>query len=268
MYSGMELTKYSGRVMGAHQKLDRIAHKYTKRALERSDYFPELKHILLFEGRNGPDGIKMKSPGSDEPWHYLNPFNEQNEHFNENVSYHYKQLVKALKRKDEIRSGFEAAWLAHTVVDGLTPPHHYPYTEKIESMRAGSKKNRTTKAQKILFAGASPAKTLKNMYAVYGPRGLFTAHFSFEHGSGIIMRPLKLPEAHLTDVDIEKVSSLSPDDYFKEISREVAAYSLFDRYLKYGFTTKLAREIRHMLAPAMAKTITALWYKAAKEANK
>jgi hypothetical protein len=266
MYSGLEITKFSGRIMGAHQKLDRVARRHLKQFLV-NEYFPPISDILRFEGRSGPDGIKMKSPGRNEPWHYLNPFDSDTEHFDENVTIHYSSLVSALKNKNKERAAFEAAWLAHTVVDGMTPPHHFPYTETIEAMRINGNSSRTSKVQKVMFVGENRIKTLKNMYAVYGPRGLFVAHFSFEHGSGIIIRPLRLPDAKPTKKEIEDVLVTKPQEFFLLRSREIAALDMFERYLKNGWTTKLANDIRHTMAPTMAKTITLLWYKAAKEAS-
>ncbi len=43
------------------------------------------------------------------------------------IKEHYKNLVKELQANNSERISFEAAWLAHAIVDGLTPAHHYPY---------------------------------------------------------------------------------------------------------------------------------------------
>ena len=48
--------------MGTHQKIDRVARKHLAEVVENDDSFPSIKDILLFEGKNGPDGIKKKSP--------------------------------------------------------------------------------------------------------------------------------------------------------------------------------------------------------------
>ena len=75
MWSGSLLTNYSGALTGAHQRIDRLAFRYI-RAQDSRRIFPKLKDILHFEGKNGPDGIKAKSPAQDEPWHYFNPYNK------------------------------------------------------------------------------------------------------------------------------------------------------------------------------------------------
>src|SRR4051812_21257739 len=136
MYSGSTLTTISGRLLGAHQKIDRVARKHLER-LAPASQFPIIGSILHFEGGNGPDAIKRKSPAKDEPWHYFQPFNDKDTSILELIDGHYQLLVKALKRQDDVRASFEAAWLAHAIVDGLTPAHHYPYEEKLVELMSG-----------------------------------------------------------------------------------------------------------------------------------
>src|SRR5262245_809640 len=137
MYSGTTLRPLTGKLIGAHQKIDRLARLSLKQYLDDNDRFPSTKLILHFEGINGPDAIKHKSLAEAEPWHYFSPFDEQDTRLIEILDAHYDQLVMALKNKDEVRAAFEASWLAHAVVDGLTPAHHYPYEEKLAEIRGG-----------------------------------------------------------------------------------------------------------------------------------
>ena len=65
MYSGTTLTRASGRMLGAHQKIDRLAEKQLQRLLVTPKPFPSISSILHFEGYRGPDGIKRKSPARD-----------------------------------------------------------------------------------------------------------------------------------------------------------------------------------------------------------
>jgi hypothetical protein len=60
MYSGTTLTPISGRLFGAHQKIDRVARKSFESLTPKAE-FPAIKEILHFEGVNGPDAIKRKS---------------------------------------------------------------------------------------------------------------------------------------------------------------------------------------------------------------
>src|SRR5438270_11284163 len=130
MYSGSTLTNMSGRLMGAHQKIDRLA-RHQLEILFPHCRFPAAAEILHFEGGNGPDAIKRKSPAQNEPWHYLQPFDLKDTQLLDLIDHHYDQLVRALKKNDAVKAAFEAAWLAHAVVDGLTPAHHYPYEQKL-----------------------------------------------------------------------------------------------------------------------------------------
>ena len=68
--------KYFDAWFGAHQKIDRVARNHLADIFEgRGYYFPKTWQILKFEGLNGPDGIKRKTPGQDELWHYYDPKN-------------------------------------------------------------------------------------------------------------------------------------------------------------------------------------------------
>lgn len=254
--------------MGAHQQIDRIARRQLGELLTRRGDFPGIREILRFEGKNGPDGIKIKSPARNEPWHYLDPLDDENEHFKEIIGSHYKALVSSLRSGNRERAAFEAAWLAHAVVDGLTPAHHYPYEESISELRAGQdKESRTTYREKLLFKGDTFAKTVSNTYKVYGPRGLFTAHHIFEFGVMLLLRPLRLPDARPSRTDLASVEEHGPVQYFLNSAREIAVMGLYEQYLKSGWTPRLTNRIRHKLAPTVARTVTMMWYSAAKEAG-
>lgn len=272
MYSGIPITRYSGRIMGAHQKIDRIARRHLGELLTRPEHFPSTRSILQFEGKNGPDGIKVKSPAKDEPWHFLNPLSHEIEDyktksFQQLLEMHFRGLVKELKKNNHERSAFEAAWLSHAIVDGLTPAHHYPFEEKIAELRGGaSNDSRTTYKKKLIFGGSNKRETAKNMFKAYGPRGLYMAHVLFEAGFSIIVRPLRFPDARPTQREIKRIRQLGPTEYFMRRAREVAVMELFEQYLEKGWTSKLARQIRQQLAPLIVRTVTIIWYEAAREA--
>lgn len=268
MYSGLVLTRFSGRLMGAHQKIDRVAHRHLAELLPKRAFFPDISQILEFEGTDGPDGIKRKSPGKDEPWHFLNPLHEtEAEKFFEVLDQNYSGLVTSLKARDDQRAAFEAAWLAHAVVDGLTPAHHYPYEKEINSLRVGGNKGRKSIRDKIIFAGRTRRQTLSNTYKVYGPKGLLSSHFTFEYGVNLIIQPLRLPDAKPTKEDLNELAEVGPHEYFLRRAREVAVLELYEDYLKSGWTPRLTSRIRHQLAPSMVKTVAVLWYAASKEAR-
>lgn len=269
MYSGLVLTRFSGRMMGAHQKIDRIARNHLSELLEKPNTFPRIRNILQFEGKNGPDGIKRKSPSRNEPWHFLDPLSADNDlEFTKLIEEHYEQLVKELKSNNIERAGFEAAWLAHTIVDGLTPAHHYPFKEKVNELRSSGSETRNTPMRKLIFEGETKLKTLKNTLKAYGPRGLYMGHALFELGFAWIIRPLRFPDARPSKAEIKRIDSLKPMEYFMQKAREVAVLDLFSEYLKKGWSSKITRQMRQQLAPLIINTVTVIWYKAAKEAGK
>lgn len=267
MYSGTTLTKYSGRILGAHQKFDRVARKQLARLLEENSLFPSTYHILQFEGKNGPDAIKRKSPARDEPWHYYSPFNDDDSKLLELIEDHYKQLVRELKNHNEERAAFEAAWLAHALVDGLTPAHHYPYEDKLVEIRGEGIETRTTIREKLLPKGTTRRDTFKKSWKVYGPKGLMTTHGLFEMGIAALVAPLGFGEALPTDADLKRMNEIGPVNWFKQSAREIAVLDMYELYYDKGWTTRLANQVRHKLGPTIIKTICLTWYMAAKEAG-
>lgn len=268
MYSGTTLTKYSGRIVGAHQKIDRAARSHLSRLLADDSVFPGTRQILHFEGKNGPDGIKRKSPAKDEPWHYYSPFNDDDSALVELITAHYDRLVSALKTSNQERVAFEAAWLAHAIADGLTPAHHYPYEEKLSELRGGKKKEtRRTIREKLVLPGETRRQQVKNNWKMWGPRGLFTAHGLFEIGIAIIFAPLSFKDARPKPADIRHMQDIGPVEWFKRTAREIAVLGLYDRYRRRGWTPKLAWQIRHKLGPEIVKAVTTTWYAALVDAD-
>jgi hypothetical protein len=269
MYSGTTLTRASGRLAGAHQKIDRIARRHLQALSDQSSDFPSIKTILHFEGRNGPDAIKRKSPAKDEPWHYLSPFDDDDTVLLELIQDHYRNLVKALAAKDDVVAGFEAAWLAHAVVDGLTPAHHYPYEEKLDELRGGlGKESRVSYREKVLMPGSNNRETIANNWKMWGPKGLLSTHFAFEWGVSSILLPMRVGKRTTpSDSETQAVKQTAVSEYFLELAREVAAYGLYDEFYKKGWTAKLARTVRQQLVPTIVKAVTLIWYKALCEAE-
>lgn len=269
MYSGTTLTKFSGCVLGAHQKLDRLSRRHLTRLGVDEITFPSAKEILHFEGKNGPDAIKRKSPAKDEPWHYFNPFDLEDRQLLDFIEYHYAQLVGNLRSGNRERASFEASWLAHALTDGLTPAHHYPYEEKLVELRGGlGIEHRTTIRDKLVMPGDTTSEKLINNWKMWGAKGLFTTHGLFELGVATLIKPLTLSDVvpKLGMVDDIRHSGLT--DYYIKIAREVAVLDMYERFYKKGWTPKLAYDVRHKLAPAIVSTITLAWFKAVEDAAK
>jgi hypothetical protein len=166
-----------------------------------------------------------------------------------------------LKANNNERAAFEASWLAHAIVDGLTPAHHYPYEEKLVELRGGlNKESRTTIKEKLIIPGATRREKMKNNWKMWGPKGLFTTHGMFEIGIATLIAPLTFGEAVPTKRDIQQLSELGVIELFKRTAREVAVLDMYDRYYEKGWTPKLAWEVRHKLGPAIVKTVTLAWY--------
>jgi hypothetical protein len=256
MYSGTTFTNKSGAILGAHQKIDRVAYKYLSMITPSMDEFPDRKHILHFEGKNGPDGIKSKSPAKDEPWHFYDPFDEEDMQLLETIQDHYNELVKQLKKGSSERAAFDAAWLAHAIVDGLTPAHHFPYEENRDSIK-----------NKIFIQGDTKLESFKKSWALWGTGGLISMHFLFETGVAFIIAPLSMKKARITDSDLETLVDIGYLEWFKRSAREIAILNMYDRFQSNGWTPKLVRDVRNELAPVIIKTVTLVWYSAMRDAG-
>ncbi len=268
MYSGTTLTKYSGRVLGAHQKVDRVARKHLRLLLRDNRDFPGIRMILHFEGKNGPDAIKRKSPAKDEPWHYFNPFKPGDTQLLDLIDDHYERLVSSLQEHNFERAAFESAWLAHALVDGLTPAHHFPYEEEVSKLRGGApNETRTTIKEKLVMHGDTRTQKLANNWRMWGTKGLMSTHGTFEWGFSVLIAPMNFLDAIPTDPDINLIQQIGLREYFVRIAREVAVLGLFDEYYEKGWNLRLAYRVRYKLAPILIKTITLAWYAAALEAE-
>lgn len=269
MYSGTTLTKYSGRVMGAHQKFDRIARRQLRRLAPDDTTFPGIRSILQFEGRNGPDGIKRKSPARDEPWHYFDPFDEKDTQLLQIIQNHYNQLIQELRAENTERAAFEAAWLAHAIVDGLTPAHHYPYEEKLAELRSGQGiDSRNSLKEKLIMHGSTPVEKLRNNWKMWGSKGLMMTHGTFELGIASLITPLSFMDAVLTDTDLEEFQKVGMVEFFRRRARELALLDMYGAYYRKGWTPRLAYQVRHKLGPLIVRTLTAAWYGALLESQK
>ena len=269
MYSGTTFNKFSGRVLGAHQKLDRVARRQLEEIVPADAGFPKIGTILRYEKKNGPDGIKRKSPAKDEPWHYYSPFNDDDSQLIDLIVDHFNNLVKELKSGNTERSAFEAAWLSHALVDGLTPAHHFPYEEKLIELRGGQGiETRTTVKEKLVMPGDNRRHQVKNNWLMWGPKGLLTAHITFELGVAAIIKPLAFGEAVPSTHQMQQIQELGVAEWFKRTAREIAILNMFDEYHKKGWTPKLARQVRQKLGPLIVQAVTLSWYAALVDAGK
>jgi len=252
MYSGTTFRTKSGRVMGVHQKIDRASHRHITKHIPKSLVFPTVREILHFEGLNGPDGIKRKSPAKDEPWHY-------NDHI-------YNMSV-ALRDGNHERAAFEAAWLAHAVADGLTPAHHYPLDEKIEELWGKPKEERLTIRDKNFIRGKSRRDTFSKNWEYWGAKGVFTNHFMFEWGVATSITPLRFDDTEPTPEEFARIKKDGFEVMFLETLHRIADLEMYKEFARVGWSRRLARETKDVLIPEIIKMVTLAWYQAVLEAK-
>lgn len=268
MYSGTTLRPLTGKIIGAHQKIDRLARAGLQKLLDDTNRFPSSRMILHFEGVNGPDAIKRKSPAKDEPWHYYSPFDDTDTRIIDIMGKHYDRLVQALKDSDDVRAAFEASWLAHAVVDGLTPAHHYPYEQKLAEIRGGKGiETRDTLWDKLVMPGVNRRDQLRNNWKMWGPKGLLTTHGVFEWGVAVMMAPLTEKSMSLTSRDLAELNKYGMLGLFKRKAKEIAVLGVYESYVRRGWTPLLARQVRKKVVPSITKMVTLAWYAAAIDAG-
>ncbi|MGH7193060.1 MAG: hypothetical protein ACREJM_05930 [Candidatus Saccharimonadales bacterium] len=256
-------------VFHAHQKMDRVSRRHLKRYIPKGAFFPSSVRINHFESGRGPDSAKLKrQEGGGQPWHFVDPFNPDDTELHGLLEVHYDGLVKALQAKDEVQAAFQASWLAHALVDGLTPAHHYPYEEELQRLRGGeSRHTREGLTGRIYVKSPSLRESLLMSTKLVGPKGLLTNHAMFEIGAYALIAPSSLNRGRPRQADLEHVLDVGVVEVFKELSREVADLHLYDRFIAGGWTPRLARQVRKELAPRMVRMITLAWYCAFMEAQ-
>ena len=267
MYAGTTITKFSGRILGAHQKINKMARKALSPYLYNDKDFPSKRLLLHFEGRNGPDGLKKKSTGKDEPWHYYDPFDPEDGQIIELINEHYNNLIDELKNKNKVRAGFEAAWLGHAILDGLTPSHHYPFEQELEKLRGEGKETRTSFIKKVLIRGDTKKEMISKNWQFWGAKGLFTTHYLFEWGAAIVTAVSHKKIARPNRYELKTIKLIGLTEYYKRVAREIAVLEIYDDFYRRGWTSSLAKTVKKELIPRMAAMTTLAWYLAAHEAE-
>jgi hypothetical protein len=260
MYAGFITTKRVVKRAGIHQRFDMAAYRMIQEYLP-AGAFPGIKDILHFEGYNGPDGLKSKgglkykTKDDHNPSHLYDPVTDTGE-VPVHIANHYSALVASLSRGDQIRAAFEASWLAHYIVDGLTPAHHFPLEEKIAEAAAATQGD----------AGRYRAIAKKN-WAIWGAKGHMTTHMNFELGIAFALMAFPIrPE--FDELELARACQIGPIQYFKSEAREVASLELYERFYREGWTTEMAGIIKNILAPQAARTIGLIWLSALLEAGR
>lgn len=269
MYSGTTFRTKSGLVMGVHQKIDRVAHRHIKKHVSKTLHFPTTREVLHFEGLNGPDGIKRKSPAKDEPWHYIDPANADDRSLVEMINDHIHNMATALSENNTVRVSFEAAWMAHAITDGLTPAHHYPLEAKLEELRGGQGiETRITTKDKLVLPGKNRRHQIKNNWEYWGAKGVMTTHLGFELGVASTIAGLKFEDSAPSEELFAAVRERGFEAVFAEILKHVAGLKMYDEYSRLGWTRHLANQTKKVLIPEIIRAVTLAWYQAVVLAEK
>jgi len=252
MYSGFITHRHSYKRIGVHQRLDRASYRMIKNYFAAGS-FPSIKQILHFEGVNGPDGLKVKSPGVADPDHFYDPLADTGE-LPKHVVHHYKKLVKVLEQRDMVRAAFEASWLAHYVVDGLTPAHHVLLSAEIDRVCGAL----PTREGKFLKYRATGEGSIKKNWAIWGTKGIIPTHHNFEVGIATAMlgRPVRV---RLNQAKLARAREIGYMAYFKEEALAVAKLDIYTEFQQKGWTTGIAAAIRTQIAPAAVQTVGVIW---------
>jgi len=267
MYSGSTLRHGSGEITGVHQRINRIARRRLT-GVPAGITFPDIKKIARFEGLGGPDGVKRKSPSVDEPWHFIDPHDPTDRALIQMIDDHVANLTAALKKGDEHRAAFEAAWLSHTIVDGLTPAHHFPLAKKIEELWGKPAHERSSVKEKNFIKGHNHRDTISKNWQYWGSGGIFMAHVLFEWGVASAMALARYKDLELSQALKKKVAKKGVKAIFLEALHDIDSLHMYETFAETGWTRKLARETRQQLIPRIIETVAASWYYAALQAGK
>lgn len=262
MYSGTTFRNGSGGFAGVHQKIDKIARRNLNKHPAINIDFPNIKEILFFEGNNGPDAIKQMGT-STEPWHFINPADKNDLFLVGVINDHINNLAIALSKNDKVRASFEAAWLAHAIVDGLTPAHHHPLGEIIEELWQKPRTERTSKKEKNIIKGKNRRDTIAKNWAYWGAGGVITTHFLFELGvATAILFTNRFRTSIPNNDEIAHLADRQFSEVFIDSVNRVYAMDMYNTFRKKGWTIKIANDAKKILVPEIIKTVTLAWHKA------
>lgn len=261
MYSSLNIVKnsrQSGKLIGTHQKLDKVSRRLYAKIAPRRPKFPSEQDILYFEGSRGPDGIKRKSPGVDEPWHFIEP-DHDDKRLIKHILDHQYNLQVAIRNQDQVRAAFEAAWLAHAITDGLTPAHHYPYDDIVDELMVDMDYKTIFGTEiKGIMRGRNLAEATRNNWLYWGAGGVMTKHISFELGIAyaVAAAPIKSLTPTIRKSEVENINLQK--EFYKTLHK-IAGLDMYGRFLKSGWTTQLALEVRETLIPQIVRMIVLAW---------
>ena len=265
MYSRATPFQKADKIAGPHQKIDRAARLVLNNLIKQyfknqHVHFPSINEILRFEGNGGPDGIKTKSPGKDEPWHFVDPYGDLSQMFNY-IENHLVNIAKALKEKNYVRASFEAGWMAHAITDALTPAHQYPMTDKIIEISGKTPEERNKIIKKMFISGENWRKRIINNWEYIGPKGVMSSHMLYEMGIATMISSTAAKKIAKSPSE-EDLKLVLNGDFFKVFEQKIKAVAdkkYYDRYLHKGWTATLALETKKDLLPEVVSMVVLGW---------
>lgn len=273
MYSRATPFQKADKIAGTHQKIDRAARLTLRKILSKNPtfskvHFPKIDEILVFEGNGGPDGIKTKSPGKDEPWHFVEPYGDLTP-IKTYVENHLFNLSKALSEENYVRASFEAGWMAHAITDALTPAHQYPMTDKIIEISGKKPEERDKIIKKMFLSGKNWRERLLNNWEYIGPKGVMSSHMLYEMGVATMITSIAAKKItnYPTEEEISRVLNGNFMEVFEEKIKWVADQKYYETYLEKGWTTSLARNTKSILLPEISKIVALGWFEGIRRAS-
>ena len=273
MYSRATPFQKADKIAGTHQKIDRAARLTLRKILSKNPtfskvHFPKIDEILVFEGNGGPDGIKTKSPGKDEPWHFVEPYGDLTP-IKTYVESHLFNLSKALSEENYMRASFEAGWMAHAITDALTPAHQYPMTDKIIEISGKKPEERDKIIKKMFLSGKNWRERLLNNWEYIGPKGVMSSHMLYEMGVATMITSIAAKKItnDPTEEEISRILNGNFMEVFEEKIKWVADQKYYETYLEKGWTTSLARNTKSILLPEISKIVALGWFEGIRRAS-
>lgn len=261
MYSSLGIIKNpktSKRLVGTHQKIDKVAYRLLRNNVPKRIYFPTAEEIIYFEGMRGPDGLKRKSPGIDEPSHFVLQDGDDR-HLIKIILDHQHNLRQALKKGDTVRASFEAAWMAHAITDGLTPAHHFPLSDATKKLMTDKDFVKVFgEPIKGIMRGDNWAQVARNNWLYWGAKGYMNKHCAFEYG--VALATASMSKRQLTpSVKKRDFRNVDLETEFYRSLRQIYSSDIYKRFCKKGWTTSLALEVKRFLLPEIVKVVALGW---------
>lgn len=248
--------------IATHQRLIRAARRAITPHVKSGIIFPPAKQIIHFEGKNGPDGLASKHSIDDQPHDFINPNDPKDRALIAEVKDHIHNLHAALKKNNPVRANFEAAWLSHIVIDGLTPAHHQPFKEQLKQIDPRDAHEIDSRLKRIFYSGDSTLDSFINNWKRLGPRGIGTNHMMFEAGIELLVMPMSprhLAKVQISSSDIKKIKAGKFTDIYLSTIKKIDARHMFERYEQSSWTTDLAADVREILIPATVRMVALAW---------